>query len=80
MILSYFLIAAVIDSYKKISLNFDNQKYLARSTLLYENIHAFNRKAVEKTPFIIQIKGEEQDSYKKANEMEVLSKNIEQSV
>ena len=74
------MIAAVIDSYKKISLNFDNQRYLSRATILYENIHAFNRRAVERTPFVIEMKGEVLDNSKKANENEVLSKNIEQTI
>ncbi len=62
LMISYFMFAAVIESYKKISLDFNNQRYLSRATLLYENIHAFNRRAVEKTPFLIEMKREIRDS------------------
>jgi len=55
-ILSYFLIAAIIDSYKKISQNISQQKYFSHAVILYENIHTLDEKEMMKTPYVFMIK------------------------
>lgn len=37
VLLIYFLFAAIIESYNKMSQNLKNQKYLARAKILFEN-------------------------------------------
>jgi hypothetical protein len=59
---SYFIIAAVIESYKKVSLDLENQKYLAMAKKLYEYGLRFNRDEIYKdTRFIIQAQIEKAD-------------------
>ena len=51
----YFIIAAIIESYKKVSLDLLNQKYLAMAKKLFEYGLRFNRDEIYKdTRFIIQ--------------------------
>jgi hypothetical protein len=55
ILMTYFLIAAIIDSYNKVSTNIKNQKYLARSKILFENSLLFRRNEVfESTRYIIK--------------------------
>jgi hypothetical protein len=55
MLMTYFLIAAIIDSYNKVSVNIRNQKYLARSKILFENSLLFRRdETFENTRYIIK--------------------------
>lgn len=59
---SYFIIAAVIESYKKVSLDLQNQKYLAMAKKLFEYGLHFNRDEIYKdTRFIIQAQIEKAD-------------------
>lgn len=44
--LIYFLVAAIIESYNKVSQNLKNQKYLARAKILFENTLLFRRDEV----------------------------------
>ena len=43
-----FIIAAITESYKKISQGLNNQKYLALAKILYQNGSIFNRKSAFK--------------------------------
>jgi hypothetical protein len=55
----YFLIAAIIESYNKVSQNLKNQKYLSRSKILFENSLLFRRdEAFASTRYIIKAQAE----------------------
>jgi hypothetical protein len=52
---TYFLIAAIIDSFNKVSINNKNQKYLSRAKILFENSLLFRRdETFEDTRYIIK--------------------------
>ena len=55
----YFLIAAIIESYNKVSQNLKNQEYLSRSKILFENSLLFRRdEAFASTRYIIKAQAE----------------------
>jgi hypothetical protein len=43
LLTTYFLIAAIIESFNKVSINNNNQKYLSRAKILFENSLLFRR-------------------------------------
>ena len=43
VLLAYFLIAAIIESYNKVSQNLKNQKHQSRARILFENTLIFRR-------------------------------------
>ena len=59
ILMFYFLIAAIIESYNKVSQNFKNNKYLSRSKILFENSILFPRdKAFASMRYIIKAQAE----------------------
>jgi hypothetical protein len=55
LLMVYFLIAAIIESYNKVSQNLKNQEYLSRSKILFENSILFRPdKVFASTRYIIK--------------------------
>lgn len=62
LMLMYFLIAAIIESYNKVSQNLKNQKYLSRAKILFENSLIFRREEVfHDTRYVIKAQAEKID-------------------
>lgn len=62
VLLIYFLFAAIIESYNKVSQNLKNQKYLARAKILFENQLLFKRDQVfADTRYVIKAQAEKVD-------------------
>ena len=58
-LLFYFLIAAIVDSYTRVSEAIKNQVYLMRAIVLHEYEFLFNRKKIfQKTKYIIKAEKE----------------------
>jgi hypothetical protein len=59
ILMIYFLIAAIIESYNKVSQNLKNYEYLSRSKILFENSFFFaQNKAFKHTRYIIKAQAE----------------------
>jgi hypothetical protein len=55
----YFLIAAIIESYNRVSINLKSYEYLSRSKILFENSIIFSGdKTFESTRYIIKAQAE----------------------
>lgn len=83
LMLFYFLVAAVIESYNKVSQNLENQKYLARAKILFENSLIFRRDEVyEETRYVIKAQAEKIDGlgFNKKSEAETIATEVSSSV
>jgi hypothetical protein len=84
LMLYYFLVAAVIESYNKVSQNLNNQKYLARAKILFENSLIFRRNEVfQETRYVIKAQAERIDGtagLSKKSEAETIATEVSSSV
>ena len=59
ILMIYFLIAAIIESYNKVSQNLKSYEYLSRSKILFENSFFFTQnKTFKHTRYIIKAQAE----------------------
>lgn len=54
LVLSYFLLCATIESYKKVSERMASQKYVSRASMLHENFFLVKKNSFENVPYIIK--------------------------
>jgi hypothetical protein len=84
LMLYYFLVAAVIESYNKVSQNLNNQKYLTRAKILFENSLIFRRNEVfQETRYVIKAQAERIDGttgISKKSEAETIATEVSSSV
>lgn len=81
LLCTYFLIAAIIDSYNKVSVNNKNQKYLSRAKILFENSLLFRRdETFASTRYIIKAQVEKVKGDDKNGDWDGLTSAITSSV
>jgi hypothetical protein len=81
LLTTYFLIAAIIDSYNKVSVNNKNQKYLSRAKILFENSLLFRRdETFENTRYVIKAQVEKVKGDDKNGDWDGLTSAITSSV
>ena len=81
VLLIYFLIAAIIESYNKVSQNLKSQKYLARAKILFENTLLFRRnEAFAGTRYVIKAQAERIDGDGAKSDFDGLTTAITASV
>jgi len=79
--LIYFLVAAIIESYNKVSQNLKNQKYLARAKILFENTLLFRRDEVfAHTRYVIKAQAERINGGSSGGDWDGITTAITQSV
>ena len=81
LLLTYFLVSAIIESYNKVSQNIQNQVYLSRAKILYENSLIFRRETVfADTRYVIKAQAERIDGDRAKGELDGVTNAITASV
>ena len=81
ILLVYFLFAAIIESYNKVSQNLNNQKYLARAKILFENQLLFKRDMVfSETRYVLKAQAEKIEEGGRKTEWDDVTTSITSNV
>lgn len=81
VLMTFFLISAIIESYNKVSQNLKNQEYLSRAKILFENNLLFRRdEAFESTRYVIKAQAESVTGQESAGDWDGLTTAISSSV